>query len=331
MHRWPRPALVIAICTGALVVPSASTLAKGKSHQQAVTCTLSIAKDGSQFAQKLDAKIDQDVNPALTAINMLPLHAGANTWQFTQNGTTAKLTVSVITAGSSYTFEADAAPAGTTSFTKVASGSLNTSSGATQGTATIDFDALHSVDSASTATGQVTASFSYLTDASKPSPGEKRSYSATFTNLKLSANDTTGPRTGSYRAVVEPGIGGVYQVQATHPMSCKGSNAHPVGTVQTVNRWYTDNSQTYSRVDNRSTSGFVPTGQTFAGVSCGLNSKTSYSLTKLENSSGSTVSGSARQTGTSSSCGSAFGAVPSPTSNATDYSFPGTATFPNEW
>jgi len=61
--------------------------------------------------------------------------------------------------------------------------------------------------------------------------------------------------------------------------------------------------------------------------------ESAYWMMKLEDATGATVQGSARESsdGATNPCDAAFGPVPALANNSTDYAFNVPLTFPNEW
>jgi hypothetical protein len=251
-----------------------------------------------------------------------------------KNGIVVQTTLSLNADGITYTIERDEASTSTpTAFVKIWSLTISsTTSGmvtTTNATINYDFTARQSVETFTSTTGQLAATVSVVRDPTKPAPGLKKNVTVTFTNFLLSAGDPHGPRNGTYTQLTEPGIGGLTVVGDSLIILCPANPSNLVMDTKLVGRHYklTDGSVSV-RWDALGSGGQLTQGQLWVETRCS-NSVTGagYSLTKLEDGSGNTVSGSA----SAGACDAAFGPVPSLTNNATDYDFSAVVTFPGEW
>ena len=254
------------------------------------------------------------------------------TWESVQNGIVRRLTMT-LNADGSYSFELDlAASSPTLTFFKVWSGSILNSSGVTNATLSVDYDALKQVVPTSALSGQATAVLQIVIDPSKPAPGIQNTSTVSFTNFLLQVGDSAGPRTGGYLTIKEPGIGGFFNYQDALVLLCPANPNSEIAERQVVQRWYlASDGSTHERSDAQATGGQIPSGDQWIGLACTAQSATgivSYNLLKLEDASGNTVTGGVGGAGT---CDPLFGAVPSLTNNATDWNFTQAVTFPNEW
>jgi hypothetical protein len=248
-----------------------------------------------------------------------------------------------------FDFELDIAaiPAsGTLDFVKVMSGSIThvgplgetADAGSEQvvedkGTVTFDFTALASVEKNERARGQITDTFDNLRD---PVKGVKRSANIALTDFVPEEGDRHGPRTGSYSWLREPGIGGEFQFQDTEILFCLPNPAGMQSDLTTVARWYrASDGAVHGRADARATGGQLPSGDQWLGVTCAEGPTTTapaegFWMMKLEDGSGATVAVRLAQNGVQP-CDPAFGGVPSPTDNKTDYDFTAPVSFPGEF
>lgn len=263
------------------------------------------------------------------------------TWENVRSGIDRKLTMTATAnadGSTTYTFELDIAVAvstGTPAFVKVMSGSVTHVQGAVEerkGTATFDFSALATVVAREKSTGQVTDAFDIVND---PVKGVKRTASITLTNFHFD-DDAHGPRNGSYTWEREPGVGGKFQFTDSLVLLCPSNPASLSADVVAVSRWYkASDGSVHGRSDAKATGGQIASGDAWIGVTCAKGQTSAdpaegYWMMKLEDATGATVSAQADTAG-DAPCDPALGAVPSTTSNATDYDFTAAVTFPNEW
>lgn len=261
------------------------------------------------------------------------------TWESVKDGIDRKLTMTATAnadGSTTYSFELDvAAVASTPSFVKVMSGSITHIEGSSEerkGTVTFDFSALASVVTTERSTGQITDVFDNLHD---PVKGEKRTATLTLTNFHFD-DDAHGPRSGSYSFKREPGVGGKFQFTDSLVLLCPSNPSNLVADVTAVARWYkASDGAVHGRSDAKATGGQIAAGNAWLGVTCAKGQTTSapaegFWMMKLESSTGATVSAQADTTG-SEPCDPVFGPVPSTTSNASDYDFSASVSFPNEW
>ena len=282
-------------------------------------------------------------NPKLAA-------AGTRTWEKVKDGIDRKFTMTAVVnadASTTYDFELQMkSTTGTADFVKVMSGSLThvgppDADGPDAGVAvrtedkgsiSFDYTALATVVTSEKARGQITDSFDNIHD---PARGVKRSASIALTAFLPEEGDAHGPRTGSYSWEREPGTGGKFQFEDSLVLFCPAKAANAVADLTAVARWYKSTDGVHGRTDAKATGGQILTGQTWLGVTCAKGQTMAspaegYWMMKLESSTGATVSGEADTLG-AAPCDGAFGAVPSVSSNATDYDFSSAVSFPGEW
>ena len=275
---------------------------------------------------------------------------GTRTWEKVKDGVDRKFTMTAVAnadGSSTYNFELEMkSTTGTADFVKVMSGSLSHSGppdaeGADAGIAartedkgsvSFDYTALSTVITTEKSRGQITDTFDNVND---PAKGVKRSAAITLTAFLPEEGDPHGPRTGSYAWEREPGLGGKFQFEDSVVLLCPTNSTNAAADLTTVARWYHSTAGVHGRSDSKATGGQILTGQTWMGVTCAKGQTTSqpaegYWMMKLESSTGATISGEADTTGMDP-CDSAFGAVPSVSSSANDYSFSSAVTFPGEW
>jgi hypothetical protein len=250
--------------------------------------------------------------------------------------------------GTTYSFELFLAPAGQTppQWVKVFDGTETDSSSATvkhrTGAMSFDYDALHGVLPLERITGTVDLTFDRVRDPGKPAPGVRRSTDVTFTGFSFGPLDPHGPRAGHYQHLSEPGIGGDMSFQDSVVLLCPPNPSSLQADTTTVSRWYrAADGSLHGRSDALATGGQIAAGETWQGVSCysgmmGADPATAtmaaYWMMKLEDGTGATVVGSSFEAGAGAvACDTAFGAVPSPTGNGTDFDFTSPVTFPGAW
>jgi len=254
----------------------------------------------------------------------------------------------------SFSFELQFAPAGSTSFVTVFSGSLvhtaasaATSTSAavlaeTKGSMMFDYTALGSVVTSDKETGQISYEFDVVTDPTKPGRGVKRDETINFANFMFGPNDPHGARNGSYVFVGERGNGGTLAYQDSLALLCPANPSGLDANTVTEARWYLDSTDglIHGRADAKATQGQIPSGDTWLGVTCHQGpaptpaNEDAYWMMKEEDASGATVQGSAHQVSDASAapCDPALGAtVPALGNDSTDWTFGGPLTFPNEW
>lgn len=275
---------------------------------------------------------------------------GTRTWEKVKDGVDRKFTMTAVAnadGSSTWDFELEMkSTTGTADFVKVMSGSLSHSGppdaeGADAGIAartedkgsvSFDYTALSTVIATEKSRGQITDTFDNVND---PAKGVKRNAAFTLTAFLPEEGDPHGPRTGSYSWEREPGLGGKFQFEDSVVLLCPTNSTNAAADLTTVARWYHSTDGVHGRSDSKATGGQILTGQTWMGVTCAKGQTTSqpaegYWMMKLESSTGATISGEADTTGMDP-CDSAFGAVPSVSSSANDYSFSSAVTFPGEW
>jgi hypothetical protein len=265
-----------------------------------------------------------------------------HSWERIDDGVDHKFTMTRTDTG--FSFELDLAPKGTGNFVKVFWGAANTvtTGNVTERTGSFDFDytALHSVIPAEKATGQLEMDFDIVRDPSKPAPGVKKTMVIKVVNFLPEEGDSRGPRNASYLHLGEPGLGGLLQYQDSLVLQCPANPQGKVSDVTTHARWFKGSDhKIHGRADSKASGGPIPDGDTWIGVSChnGFTTRASlesaYWMMKLEDATGATVQGSAREStdGATNPCDAAFGPVPALANNATDYAFNVPLTFPNEW
>lgn len=281
-----------------------------------------------------------------------PLSIGeTDTWKHDGKSGIQRQFMLTKTAADSYSFELQFAAAGSTDFVTVFSGALvhQAASAAdagvavlqeTTGTMMFDFSALSSVVPAEKESGQISYAFDRTVDPSKPGKGVKKAISVTFTNFMFSPSDPHGPRNGSYAYVGEPGNGGTLRYQDSLALLCPANPSRLDANAVTEARWYYDASDSliHGRADAKANAGQIPAGDTFVGVACHIGprptpvNENAYWMMKLEDAGGATLAGSVHeQESGATPCDPVFGAVPSLTGSANDYTFGGALTFPNEW
>jgi hypothetical protein len=276
---------------------------------------------------------------------------GSRIWENVKNGIDRKFTMTALAnadGSTTYDFELDVkSTTGTADFVKVMSGSM-THVGSPQahdadagpamlvedkGTISFDYTALATVVTTEHARGQITDTFDNVHD---PVKGVKRSASIALTNFLPEEGDAHGPRNGSYSWEREPSIGGKFQFEDSLVLLCPTNSTNAVADLTAVARWYhAPDGGVHGRSDAKATGGQMLTGQTWLGVTCAKGQTTSapaegFWMMKLEDANGATISGQADTIGLTP-CDPAFGAVPSLSSNATDYNFAAAVTFPGEW
>ena len=276
--------------------------------------------------------------------------SGIRSWENVKDGVDRKFTMTAVAnadGSTTYDFQLQMkSTTGTADFVKVMSGSL-THSGPPdadradagvaartedKGSVSFDYDALATVVTTEKARGQITDAFDNVDD---PAKGVKRSASIALTAFLPEEGDPHGPRTGSYSWEREPSIGGKFQFEDSLVLLCPTNSANAVADLTTVARWYKSADGVHGRTDAKATGGQILTGQTWLGVTCAKGPTNSapaegFWMVKLEAANGSTVSGEADLTG-ADPCDSAFGPMPSLTSNTSDYDFSSAVTFPGEW
>ncbi len=277
----------------------------------------------------------------------------SKTWDKVKEGVDRKFTMTAVanTDGSTtYNFELDVkSSTGTADFVKVMSGSVTHTGPADadaadagpavlvedKGSVTFDYSALSTVVTSEHARGQITDTFDNLHD---PAKGVKRSATLALTAFLPEEGDVHGPRTGSYSWEREPGVGGKFQFDTSVVLLCPTNTANAAADVTTVSRWYHSTDGVHGRSDSKATGGQIAAGNTWMGVTCAKGPTASapaegYWMMKLEDAGGATMVGSAVQDGSAGStpCDTAFGAVPSLTSSASDYNFSAAVSFPGEW
>jgi hypothetical protein len=281
-----------------------------------------------------------------------PLSIGeTDTWKHDGKSGLQRQFMLTKTGADSYSFELQFAAAGSSDFVTVFSGALvhKGASAAdagvavlqeTTGTMRFDFSALASVAPEEKESGQIAYAFDRTVDPSKPGKGVKKAITVTFTNFMFSPSDPHGPRNGSYSYVGEPGNGGTLSYQDSLALLCPANPSSLDANTVTEARWYYDASDSliHGRADAKATSGQIPAGDSYVGVACHTGpaptqaNENAYWMMKLEDAGGVTLSGSVHeQKSGSAPCDPVFGAVPSLTGSANDYSFGGALTFPNEW
>jgi len=257
----------------------------------------------------------------------------SQTWQRSRDGVDRKLTIT--RSGGTYSFELDFAVHGSNNWVKVAWGSITPGADLATGNATFDYDALHSVIPRERARGKMIFEFSRVHDATKPAPGIKKTMTIKFENFRPE-DDGHGLRNGSFVHVVEPGIGGSLAFADDVILFCPDNSAGAPADTMTVSRWYKSGDAIHARSDASASGGQIPAGHKFVGLSChngmdsGRHGESGTWLMKLEDSTGATVRGSARQ-GNGGACDAAFGPVPGLNDNKTDYDFSQPVSFPNQW
>ena len=277
----------------------------------------------------------------------------SKTWEKVKEGVDRKFTMTAVanTDGSTtYNFELDVkSSTGTADFVKVMSGSVTHTGPADadaadagpaarvedKGSVTFDYTALSTVVTTEHARGQITDTFDNIHD---PAKGVKRSATLALTAFLPEEGDVHGPRTGSYSWEREPGVGGKFQFDTSVVLLCPTNTTNAAADVTTVSRWYHSTDGVHGRSDSKATGGQIAAGNTWMGVTCAKGQTASapaegYWMMKLEDAGGVTVTGSAVQDGSvgSAPCDTAFGAVPSLTSSASDYNFSAAVSFPGEW
>ena len=338
------------------VPPSEAAATSGSTAAMMDTCHPHLFQRTDEIIHRLNRHFFKLVGHVEDLIKDAPaVSSGASkTWEHVKDGLDRKLTMTATAnadGSTTYDFELDVKlAAGTADFTKVMSGSLTHSGSAEadvadaggasrvedKGSVTFDYTALASVVTTEHARGQVTDTFDNIHD---PAKGVKRSAGIALTNFLPDDGDPHGPRTGNYAWEREPGVGGKFQFQDSLVLLCPSNPGNAAADLTTVARWYkgTDGA-VHGRSDSKATGGQIAAGTSWEGVTCAQGQTTSapaegYWMMKLEDSSGNTLAGSAVQDTTAGStpCDTAFGPVPSVSSNASDYDFSAAVTFPGEW
>jgi hypothetical protein len=264
---------------------------------------------------------------------------GCKTYEAVDNGIVRKVTLCLASDGVTYSYELDESVAGG-SLVKVTTATVKTTTDATNitetiGTVSIDYDALASVIPAESARGQISAAVDYVKDPSKPFPGEKNMQTITFTNFLPEESNPHGPQTGTYTHLGEPGIGSLSTLVDALIMLCPANPTEQVANIAAVDRDFITYAGAkrvvHARSDGKMTGGQLPAGDAFMKVACATTEVGTYEMSKLEDASGNTISGSVDENGTGLACDPSFGAVPSLINNATDYNFSAAVSFPNEW
>lgn len=201
----------------------------------------------------------------------------------------------------------------------------------------IDDTAYRSVVPTEPSTGQIGATFTSLTDTSRPAGQQTKTVAGvTLTSFLPQEGDPHGPRSGSYTHLGEPGVGGAFtfaDTLALLPSPCAPGVAPGPASLTTVARWYqAGDGSLHGRSDAKATGGQIPAGDAWLESACTQNSTRRYEVDKIEDATGSTVAGHVVPSSPPASpCDAAFGSVPSLTNNATDYDFTAAPSFPNEW
>ena len=255
-------------------------------------------------------------------------------WTETRDGLDVRFTMT--RSGDVFTWMLELRPAGApdTAWVTVFSGDVDRS-GATgphqgAGALALDLDALHAVVPALDVAGTLHATFT-LTAA-------KRLVAISAGGVKWDP-DTDGdlariaPLDATYTYLREPGVGGSLVLQDSMVFGCPSNPALAPADATLVSRWYrTSSGDVHGRSDAQATGGQIPAGDVWMGVTCHARTADPasapaefYWLVKEEDSTGTTVQSWEVQPG-AAACDAAFGPVPSPSGNATDFDFASIAT-----
>ena len=295
----------------------------------------------------IDKTVSKEMSTVEKAFKKLNLNPGETriTQKQTSTGLIVKITLARSADGNTLSFELDLAHVATpTDFTVITTGS-RTDAGTIGTVHTVnkqvstDYDALRLFYPNSKPTGHFDATVVHVKDTSKPAPGVQDTLSVSFAGITISPKDPHGPRTGSYTHIGETAIGGSLDFSANVPVPCPGNPAGPM-TIS-VQRRHTDDAtgeRTFRR-DALATGGMLGAGEQEIAFDCGTNPAkgsgtmpTRYGLKKHEDATGATVTYKITlKNETGPDCNPAFGALVSPTDNATDWGFPHPVTFPGEW
>jgi len=186
------------------------------------------------------------------------------------------------------------------------------------GSATLDLTALHSVIS-SAATGKLSMTFALTPDSKK-----------VIFNMVDYTVGSAEPRNGKTVFFKEHGKGGSIKFTQNMPLVCTGPGGSATGTtpVEMVARFVDTSSGIHYRADALATGGQIAAGDKWEGVTCAQGGRRdegseTYWMMKLEDAAGATVSGTARESGstTASACDAVFGAVPKVDAKDSDFDF----------
>ncbi len=194
-----------------------------------------------------------------------------------------------------------------------------------KGELALDLDALHSVEPALDVGGKLSATFDLT--------ATRRLVAITAGGVRWDP-DTDGdlarvaPLDASYTWLREPGIGGSLVLKDAMVFACPANPALAPADAELVSRWYrTSSGEIHGRSDAKATGGQIPAGDAWMGVTCHARAADPlatpsefYWMIKEEDGSGATVTSWEAPAG-SGACDPAFGAVPSPSSDATDFDF----------
>lgn len=333
--------------------PSSSLIATGGSEQALTTetCHPHLFVRSHEVVEQLNRHADKHLKRIrkLLAHNADLANGATRTWtRIDEDGIGHKFTMTRSATGDSFTFELDLAAKGSTTYVKVFSGEISTTSTTTGtntvteklGAMTFDYTALKSVVPAEKATGQIETTFDIVRDPSKPGPGIKKVLTVKLTAFLPEEGNPHGARTGNFVHVGEPTIGGRLTFQDSLILLCPANPENKFADTTTVARWFKGaDGKVHGRSDAKASGGQIATGQSFIGVSCHRGaradraSEDGYWMMKLEDAAGATVQGSSKETtdGAASPCDAALGAVPALANNATDFDFSKPVTFPGEW
>jgi len=252
-------------------------------------------------------------------------------WTETFDGLDVQFTMT--RAGEVFTWTLELKPAGApdTAFATVFSGDIDRTgaTGPHQGTGgfALDLDAFHSVVPAEDVAGTLHATFTLT--------ASKRLVAITAGGVKWDP-DTDGdlarvaPVDATYTYLREPGVGGSLVLQDAMVFACPSNPTLAPADATLVSRWYrTSTGEIHGRSDAKATGGQLPGGDAFMGVTCHARTADPasvpaefYWMVKEEDATGATLQSWEVQPG-AAACDPAFGAVPSPSGNGTDFDFTG--------
>jgi hypothetical protein len=314
-----------------------------------VRCAPGSFDDTEGVVTKIDKTIQKELAHIEKAIDAGVLNPGDSVTRVTTPapGVLAKRTIARSADGNTYSYELDMAQATATPVYVLIATASRTDAG-------VDANGVHTVNKQITmnydardqfipgaATGNFSASVVHVNDPSKPPPSIQDTLSVSFAGMTVRFNDPHGPRTGSYTHIGEASIGGSLDFSASVPDPCPGTAMPPIQI--TVQRRHVDDAtgeRTFRR-DATVTGGSLSAGQQAIKFVCGNRAPnlagvtvttSQYTMRKIENADGTTQSYNLKfQNETAPNCNPAFGAVVSPTDNATDWPFAHPVTFPGEW
>lgn len=260
--------------------------------------------------------------------------ASSATWFGSKNGVDAQLTITK-TAPQQFSWKLELRKTGDTAWTTVFSGNIDRT-GATapqqgKGELTLDLDALHAVLPAEDVAGKLHATFDLT--------ATKRLVAIDAGGVKWDP-DADGdlarvaPLDASYTYLREPGVGGSFVLKDSMVFACPSNPTLAPAEVELVTRWIrTSAGEIHGRSDAKASGGQLPSGDAWMGVTCHerpADPTTAPSelfwMVKEEDAAGATIASWQIQSATGA-CDAAFGAVPSATSDATDFDF-GAVTVP---